>query len=311
MLSAPRQSTEARLSLALGLLSQLSGAGATGISRQEVQSALGCDEPALDAAIEVVSLLMDRESGARAAVLEEGGRLSLAGDAAELKPLRLTAEESAVLAHVLDAAGVAPDARERIERAVAVAAGARDGRELIADGAGLGPYFAPLSEAIRDGVRVHLAYRGHADTAARERTVDPGRLQVEDGSAYLLAWDVKARGERRYRLDRIEGLDFTDDSVEPHPYKATPPAESLKRRGACAELRWDSRAELEASGWQGIDAVRDLPGGGARARVFYSSQAWLFDQVLAAGGRVCIESPASLRRELVAYAAGLVQDRAR
>lgn len=311
MPSAPRQSTETRLSRALGLLSLLSGAGAAGVSRQEARASLGCDEPALDAAIEVVSLLMDRETGARAAVLEEDGLLSLAGDAAELKPLRLTAEESAVLAHVLDAAGLDAGARERIERAVAVAAGARDGRELIADGAGLGPYFAPLSEAIRDGVRVRLTYRGHADAVARERTVDPGSLQVADGAAYLLAWDVEARGERRYRLDRIEALAFTDDSVEPHPYKAALPAESLKRRGACAELRWDSRPELEDAGWQGIDAVRELPDGGACARVFYSSRAWLFDQVLAAGGRIRIESPASLRRELVAYASGLAQDRPR
>ena len=48
--------------------------------------------------------------------------------------------------------------------------------------------------------------------------------------------------------------------------------------------------------------IASLEDEGVEAPVSYTSEAWLFDQILAAGGRIVIASPPELRDRLIAYA---------
>ena len=54
------------------------------------------------------------------------------------------------------------------------------------------------------------------DARPRERLIDPLRIATHGDQTYLIAWDVEVDGQRSYRMDKIEGLALTDDSVERH-----------------------------------------------------------------------------------------------
>ena len=54
------------------------------------------------------------------------------------------------------------------------------------------------------------------DTRPRERLIDPLRIATHGDQTYLIAWDVEVDAQRSYRMDKIEGLALTDDSVERH-----------------------------------------------------------------------------------------------
>ncbi|MGV8845427.1 helix-turn-helix transcriptional regulator [Tessaracoccus sp.] len=109
---------------------------------------------------------------------------------------------------------------------VAVAAGAPEHRQL-------------LQESIAAAHVVDLTYLGAGRTPVSHPTVEPARLRVVDGFAYLDAWSRTRSGWRSYRLDRIGAVSETDEVFEPR--------EDLPE----AEDRWfddvAQRLELELS----------------------------------------------------------------
>lgn len=301
----PRPSSDQRIANAISLLTLLSAASEGFVRRSQAMRALGIDEARLQDALSVISDLADRTSGARAIVLEEDDQLALIGDAAQLKPLRLTFEETLALAHVLDATRLPPDARHRIARALLPEGVEWEGAD-IADAARYGSTYAALAEGIRYGIRCMARYRSAGDRAARERIIDPGYLQAENGGTYLVAWDVEQGGQRRYRLDRLESVAFTEDSVEDHPWRYDTPSESVRTHGLRAHLRWASEEQVRQCPWAVAQDVR-ADGEGATGEVAYTSEAWLFDRVLAAGGEVVILAPEELRARFCGYARGLLE----
>ena len=136
-----------------------------------------------------------------------------------------------------------------------------------------------------------MKYRAASEDAPCERIIDPGYIEVAGDAAYLVAWNVVKGGQRSYRLDRIDSVELTEDSVIDHPFVRLSAAESLQKHGNTAKMRWSTQEAFDASTWAGIDrdSAKRNDDGTVEANVSYTSTPWLFDQVLAAGGELIIE----------------------
>lgn len=300
-----RLTAEQTVIAGIRLLEALSAAPGQTLRTQDATVRLGVDSAQLTQVVETLSALSDRSSGARAAVEITDDRVTLQGDAALIMPRRFSLEESMVLAHVLDVLDLDADTRERIRRALGPVDG-RAERPGIAEPARYGSWFSQLSEAIEDGIRCTMSYRSLTDDTARERLIDPLSIQEEHGDAYLVAWDVQKDAERRYRLDRISGLAFTDESVDAHEVGTLDIAESLHRAGTSTRLRLRAGASSFMLDWAGVADIVRSDDGSTEFTLFYSSKPWLFDQVLAMGGDIEMLEPAELRDELLVYANALL-----
>lgn len=291
---------------AIGLISLLSAARGSRVTRAEARRALQVDEQGLEQAMHMVGNLFDRESGARAIIIEEGDCLALEGDAATMPIPRLTVGEGLVLAEAMGALDLEPGIRERIASALlpfGVEPAAPNASFI--DSTPYGPSYLVLEEAIRYGIRCTIDYRSSTDRAARRRTVDPLALEVDAGMPYLTAWDLDRDAQRRYRLDRLSSASFTDESVERHHWKRGDIAKSLREAGDIAVLAFSSERDARWRSWAGMGEIIPMDDGRARADVAFTSKPWLFDQLLAAGGSIEILEPEELKDELDIYASTL------
>lgn len=300
--------TDACVDAAIRLLEMLSSSPARTMSRADAIAALGVTADQLDEVAEIVGQLADRSTGARAALAMDGDSIALIGDAATMRAVRLTTEEGMVLAHILDVLDIAPDARQRIATSLLPAGTAG---EPVRDGLGdvslYGSFYQQISEAITDGVRLRMSYRSHSDAAARERMVDPGRIESEGSAAYLVAWDVEVDEERRYRMDRIASVTFTDDSAENHAWSGNGTRESLSALPV-ATVVCTSASYARQLDWAGIESVDVAADGSSTVRVHYASPTWIFDRVLGSAGALTIAEPDDLRAGFSAYAQRLLRD---
>ena len=73
-------------------------------------------------------------------------------------------------------------------------------------------------------------------TSPRERLIDPLRIATHGDQTYLLAWDIEVDGQRSYRIDKIEGLSLTEDSVERHAPSTASLHDSLSQAEQSAKL---------------------------------------------------------------------------
>ena len=140
-----------------------------------------------------------------------------------------------------------PGRREVIDRALKkleAAAGnvpATD-RATVTVTAGRDDVQALIDDGLQRGSQLELTYDGAARGETTRRRVDPLRVFVLEGYAYLEAWCHLAGGLRTFRLDRIAAVEVTDDPAQPHRV----PLKDL------------------STGW--FDALKDAPAGDAPAR---------------------------------------------
>lgn len=294
------------LTAGIKLLEALSSSPDHRLNVVDAATAAGVDDEDLPAVIDTIGALSDRTSGARAAIEYEGGQVQLYGDAALLMPLRLSVEESLIVSHMIDLLDLDPATRQRIREGI-MPESDEDATHGIAETPRYGSWLALLTEAIQDGVRCRLTYRSLADDVAHERTVDPIRIDDEQGHAYLIAWDVARDAERRYRIDRIADVEYTDDSVRPHEVESRSTAESLRAHGSAARIEAIDDETMRRLTWSGIGYIDPRDDGSYIFTLYYSSKRWLFDHVLAAGGSLRIIEPQELRGELRAYAEELLE----
>jgi proteasome accessory factor C len=73
---------------------------------------------------------------------------------------------------------------------------------------------AQVADALRGGKRLHLSYYVPGRDEATERDVDPMRVIVVQGRAYLEGWCRRAEAVRLFRLDRVLGLRVLDIAAE-------------------------------------------------------------------------------------------------
>lgn len=302
-MAARKLTSEQRLSRAIDIMEALYAAGEKGMDRGEICSRFDITGASLDEIIGIVSTLADRESGARVICECRDERVILTGEAGRVLPLRLSAAEGAVLNHELESLGIEPETAARIRRALLPEELGYNQR--VIDTVARGSHWQQLNCAIQDGVRCRIAYRSLGDERARERTVDPLRIVTNDDSMYLIAWDTEQDAQRRYRLDKIEEIVLTDDSVERHHSKITTLQDSLAKAGREAKLTMS----LDLAGrlsWAGITSVNRADEETAIVTVRYTSEAWLFSQVVAKGGAIRITDDPALSKRLCDYAETLI-----
>ncbi len=142
----------------------------------------------------------------------EGGEIVVSEAESMDRPLRLGTDEASALLVGLRMLAELPGPQDRsaLRRAIAkleAAAGeaaAPSSHVLVhMDGRAPADVQAQVAEALRAGKRLHLSYYGPGRDEATERDVDPMRLLVVEGRAYLEAWCRRAEAVRLFRLDRV------------------------------------------------------------------------------------------------------------
>lgn len=302
-MAARKLTSEQRLSRAIDIMEALYAAGEKGMDRGEICSRFDITGASLDEIIGIVSTLADRESGARVICECRDERVILTGEAGRVLPLRLSAAEGAVLNHELESLGIEPETAARIRRALLPEELGYNQR--VIDTVARGSHWQQLNYAIQDGVRCRIAYRSLGDERARERTVDPLRIVTNGDSMYLVAWDTEQDAQRRYRLDKIDEIVLTDDSVERHHSTITTLQDSLAKAGREAKLAMPLDL-ADRLGWAGITSVNRADEETAIVTVRYTSEAWLFSQVVAKGGAIRITDDPALSKRLCDYAETLI-----
>lgn len=302
-MAARKLTSEQRLSRAIDIMEALYAAGEKGMDRGEICSRFDITGASLDEIIGIVSTLADRESGARVICECRDERVILTGEAGRVLPLRLSAAEGAVLNHELESLGIESETAARIRRALLPEELGYNQR--VIDTVARGSHWQQLNCAIQDGVRCRIAYRSLGDERARERTVDPLCIVTNGDSMYLVAWDTEQDAQRRYRLDKIEEIILTDDSVERHHSTITTLQDSLAKAGREAKLAMPLDL-ADRLGWAGITSVNRADEETAIVTVRYTSEAWLFSQVVAKGGAIRITDDPALSKRLCDYAETLI-----
>lgn len=293
--------------LGLHILDLISSNPEKRVSEAAIRSELDLDEDQLHVVVDTLCALSDCfATGGYVSVEREGGDLVLVGEIGDIDPLRLSPESSALLSQILREGDFAEEDAARIASALATTS---DGASSIADRRSVrsveyyGPFSQTLSEAAQDGVRCLLSYRSTRDASPHDRLIDPGFFKFEEGRFYLVAWDVETDAQRTYRTDRIADVELTQESVTRHPFRHETMREGLERDGAKAVIRIEDATFADTLGWAGLHVLdEDDAGDGIRAEVSYSSEPWLFGQVLAAGGKISIVAPEDLRERFLAYA---------
>lgn len=294
--------SEDKITCAIDVMETLAPAADNGMDVDDLCHRFDIDSVALDEIIETISSLADRESGARPICYRKDGRVYLMGDAGRMLPLRLTAAEGAVLNHELEMLDMDHEAAVRIRRALLPAELGYTPR--VSGGAEHGPFWQTLACAIEDGVRCRIRYRSLTDDAATVRTIDPLHMTTRGGCAYVIAWDIDRDGARSYRLDKIEDVELTDDSVVTHAQAPRTIDEALANISRVARLRMPA-ARAEQLSWAGIEHI-EHKADEAIVTVRYGSEQWLFCQVLAEGGTTTIVDDPALSKRLEAFASTLV-----
>lgn len=238
-------------------------------------------------------------------------RVSLANADTISRPLRLsTAEATALLVAVralLDLPGLTE--REALDRLLVKLEGAAGSAAGLSDrlSVALSADTAMLSrarEAVDLGRRVRMTYHVPGRDEDTEREVDPRRVLVMDGRAYLEAWCLRAQGRRLFRLDRIVDLHLTDVPAQPDPVGDDEPAPLLFTTPERAvEVVLDlSPAAAWVAEYHPCDVLAEAPGGALRIRLLTGYDEWARRLVLGLGGDAVVVTPAELGEQVRAAA---------
>ena len=153
----------------------------------------------------------------------DGDRVTVTYDAGIDRPLRLTQDEALALVVALRMLAETPGTgtRDAIERALAKienAAGdladAPVAVRLPADDERLDE----IRTAVEGGHALHLTYYTAARDETTDRVVDPLRVLMVGGRAYLEAWCRRAEATRMFRVDRIDAFTVLDEPAAPPPH---------------------------------------------------------------------------------------------
>jgi proteasome accessory factor C len=159
----------------------------------------------------------------------DGDRVTITYDAGIDRPLRLTQDEALALIVALRMLVAMPGAHDRaaVEGALAkiesAAGDAADGLPIAArpPGPAASTRLGELRAAVRRRHAIRLTYYTATRDELTDRVVDPMRVLVVDGRAYLEAWCRRARAVRLFRIDRIDSHIELDEP-------ATPPAHARR-----------------------------------------------------------------------------------
>ncbi|MEV6370981.1 YafY family protein [Micromonospora musae] len=148
----------------------------------------------------------------------DGDRVTITYDAGIDRPLRLTPDEALALVVALRMLAETPGVanREAVERALAKienAAGDLVGAPVeVRLPADVGRVEA-LRGAVEGGRALRITYYTAARDETTERVIDPLRMLMVSGRAYVEAWCRRAEAVRLFRADRIDAVTELDESA--------------------------------------------------------------------------------------------------
>jgi proteasome accessory factor C len=296
----PTAGSAARMQRLLAMVPWI--AAQDGPTLAEVGERFGLSEKELAADLEVMWLvgLPPYTPDALVDVVQEGDRVWIHFADVFDAPQRLTPDQAVALltagASVLALPGTERDSA--LGRGVAKLASVLgvDAEQVLDVDLGIGgaEVLDVLRTAVAEHRRVHLDYYSYGRDARTERDVDPYVVHAEDGSLYVLGHCHLARGERRFRVDRIAAATLLDDRFEPPA--ATAPA------GIFQPDDDDPRVELEldpSAAWVAeaypVEDVEVRPDGSLRVRLAVAAEAWFERLLVGLGPQVrVVDAPGPL-----------------
>jgi proteasome accessory factor C len=149
----------------------------------------------------------------------EGGEITVSQAESIERPLRLGTDEASALLVGLRMLAELPGPQDlsalrrtiaKLEAAAGEAAAPSAQVAVHMDGRAPADVQAQVAEALRLKRRLHLSYYVPGRDEATERDVDPMRVLLVEGRAYLEGWCRRAEAVRLFRLDRVLGLTMLD-----------------------------------------------------------------------------------------------------
>ncbi|MBT8228201.1 MAG: YafY family transcriptional regulator [Dactylosporangium sp.] len=139
----------------------------------------------------------------------DGDRITITYDAGIDRPLRLTTDEAMALVVALRLLRQTPGMghSEAVDRALAKlqrAAGADADAPVTVGSRGDNDRLEDLRGAVERRRALRIVYYTASRDETTERVVDPMRVLVTGGRAYLEAWCRRGRGVRLFRVDRVD-----------------------------------------------------------------------------------------------------------
>jgi proteasome accessory factor C len=146
----------------------------------------------------------------------DGDRVTITYDAGIDRPLRLTPDEALALVVALRMLAETPGTgnRDAIERALAKiesAAGDLVGAPVAVRLPGNADRLDHIRGAVERRRALRITYYTPTRDETTERVVDPIRVFMVSGRAYLEAWCRRAEATRLFRVDRIDALTELDE----------------------------------------------------------------------------------------------------
>ena len=146
-----------------------------------------------------------------------------------------------------------------------------------------------LRSAVREHRRVHLDYYSYGRDTRTDRDVDPYLVHAEDGSLYLLGYCHAARGERRFRIDRIASATTLDDSFDPPPLDRSSGVFQPDADDPRVVLRLAPSARWVAETYP-VEAVEEHDDGGLQVTLAIAAEPWLERLLVNLGDQATVES---------------------
>ncbi|MEV5410704.1 WYL domain-containing protein [Thermopolyspora sp. NPDC052614] len=244
----------------------------------------------------------------------DGGEIVIDNADTIARPLRLAVDEASALLVALRMLAELPefedkDALARVIAKLEQASG--EGAASVSSQVAVEVEAAPdalatVNDALRRGRRLSLRYYVPGRDEITPREVDPTRVVMADGRAYLEGWCYRAEGMRLFRLDRILSAEALD--VEASPPEEAEPIDVTE--GVFRPSPTDELVELEvtpAGRWIAeyypCEGVTELGEGRLRVALRARDQGWLVRLALRLGDSGRVVSPPALA-ERVAEAAG-------
>ncbi len=249
-------------------------------------------------------------------ILLEGDRIRVYAPPAFHRPVRLVLAELVACALALRCAGLgseeAAELCRRVEAALALESMESDGpsppatdevqfalRHTTVD-----ELHGALSRAVVHRRRVRFGYVKDGAEAPEVRRLEPWRIVHAEGEAYLIGHDLDRDEPRLFRVDRILGVDVTDEACSA-PVPDTP--EEVQDDGSVrlivgegderwAEVRYSPRvARWVRERYEGQDAED----GAYVVQHRLLTDGWVVRHVLAYGGEAEVVAPGALRTAVV------------
>jgi predicted DNA-binding transcriptional regulator YafY len=163
-----------------------------------------------------------------------------------------------------------------------------------------------LNEAVLDRRTVALRYRSGRSGEESERRIDPYKVWYHGGALYVIGHDHRSDAIRTFAVDRILGLEATDDAFEA-PVDFDFDAYTASSFGVVAEpatrvrIRFDRRwaAYVGEREWHASQTTTALPDGGLELVLEVGAGQELASWVLSFGDGAIVVEPEPLRVEVL------------